>query len=118
VRFLVDECCDISILNALRAVESDVLSVSDSLSGASDAEVIALAVSESRTLITEDKDFGQLVYAAGHGHCGVILLRYPFPLASKISDDLVRLLHERGEVIRTSFVVLQPGKARILKSIG
>ena len=42
-----------------------------------DSDVIALAVREERTLITEDKDFGQLVYAHGHGSRGVILIRYP-----------------------------------------
>ncbi len=35
--------------------------------GASDADVIRMAKEEGRILLTEDKDFGQLVYAAGIG---------------------------------------------------
>ena len=45
--------------------------------GARDAEVIRRAQEEQRVLLTEDKDFGQLVYAGARGRTGVILLRFP-----------------------------------------
>ena len=65
LRFLADESCDFAAVRALRTEGFDVLSVAEALAGADDVDVIALALRERRILLTEDKDFGQLVYAAG-----------------------------------------------------
>ena len=49
--------------------------VSDVTPGAEDHIVAALADSESRVLLTEEKDFGQLAYASGHSTSGVVPVR-------------------------------------------
>ena len=116
MRLLADESCDGGIVRALRQAGHDVLAVCESHSGAPDNLVISIAVAQGRVLVTEDKDFGQLVYASGHGHTGVILLRYPFPLAGQMAGLLIPLLAVRAEVIQSSFVVVQPGKTRIIKT--
>ncbi len=116
MRFFVDECCDAVFLRALREAGFDVLSVSERCLGAADSEVIALACSDERILVTEDKDFGQIVFASGRGHCGVILLRYPFPLAERMAAALVVLVREHGNTLAEAFVVLRPGSARITPS--
>jgi len=77
MRFLADESCDFAIVRALRAAGHDVVAVTERLPGAEDQAVIDLAVREERILLTEDKDFGQLVHASRGGGRGVILLRYP-----------------------------------------
>jgi len=41
-----------------------VVSISEFMAGADDETVIDFARSERRLLVTEDKDFGQLVFAA------------------------------------------------------
>lgn len=115
LRFLADESCDGGIVAALRAAGCDVLSVGESSPGISDEEVIRRATSEGRILLTEDKDFGQLVYAAGEGHTGVILLRYPFPLAPRIGSELARLIGQRADSLTSSFAVMQPGRTRIYR---
>jgi len=46
-----------------------------SAAGADDDVVIAAARDEDRILLTEDRDFGQLVYAQGHRTGGVLYLR-------------------------------------------
>jgi predicted nuclease of predicted toxin-antitoxin system len=46
MRFLADESCDFAVVRALRSADHDVME---------------RAVREGRLLITEDKDFGQLV---------------------------------------------------------
>ncbi|MBV9688971.1 MAG: DUF5615 family PIN-like protein [Ktedonobacteraceae bacterium] len=40
-----------------------------------DEEVLKIAKNEQRILITNDKDFGELVFRYHHSHAGVILLR-------------------------------------------
>ena len=75
MRFLADESCDFAVVRALRAAGHDVSTVSDVTPGAEDHIVAALADSESRVLLTEDKDFGQLAYASGHSTSGVVPVR-------------------------------------------
>lgn len=63
-RFLADESCDFAVVRALREAAFDVVAVVEHAPGAADDQVIALSVKEGRVLLTEDKDFGQLVFAA------------------------------------------------------
>jgi predicted nuclease of predicted toxin-antitoxin system len=64
VRFLADESCDFNVVRTLREAGFDVLAVVEVIPRAADDQVIGLAVIEDRILLTEDKDFGQLVYAS------------------------------------------------------
>lgn len=77
-----------------------------------DSGVIDLSMREDRVLITEDKDFGQLVYAHGHASRGVVLVRYPALLRERLSRDVVKLVEQRKERLRDSFVVVEPGRVR------
>jgi predicted nuclease of predicted toxin-antitoxin system len=60
----------------LRLAGYDVVSITEKMAGADDETVIDFARSERRLLLTEDKDFGQLVFAAAKQNSGVILIRY------------------------------------------
>jgi len=80
-----------------------------------DSDVIDLSAREDRILITEDKDFGQLVYACGHGSRGVILVRYPASARQRLSGEVVRLVEQKKEALHSSFVVLEPGKLRMTR---
>ena len=60
-----------------------------------DSEVIDLAVSDARLLLTEDKDFGQLVFAHAEPSLGVVLLRYPSGARGEIGGDVVDLVVSR-----------------------
>ncbi len=63
MRFLADENCDFAVVRALRAAGHDVVAIVEISPRAEDNVVIDLAMREGRILLTEDKDFGQLVYA-------------------------------------------------------
>ncbi len=63
MRFLADESCDFAVVRALRAAGHDVLAIAELTPRAEDDAVTDLAVREERLLLTEDKDFGRLVYA-------------------------------------------------------
>lgn len=60
MRFLADECVDERIVQGLRAAGYDVVSAKTDLRGATDETLLEAARTAKRTLITEDKDFGQL----------------------------------------------------------
>ena len=113
MRFLADECCDRAVVRALRAGGYDVLSVSEITPRAEDSHVIRLALRERRILLTEDKDFGQLVFAHGKQSIGVIFLRFPNAARKQIVKDVLRLVKQQGDNLEGSFVTVQPGRIRI-----
>jgi len=117
MRFLADENCDFSVVRALRAEGHDVVSVSDVSPRAEDSDVIRLAVKEKRILITEDKDFGQLVYAHRLQTLGVIFMRFPVSTRRQISREVVKLVRQQGEKLIGCFVTVQPGRVRISHDI-
>ena len=113
LRFLADESCNFTAVRALRAEGFDVLAVAEAIPGAEDDQVIEYAVREERVLLTEDKDFGQLVYAAGHASCGIILIRYTIAARPTLGARIVALVRNHGHRLPGSFVVLDPHRIRI-----
>lgn len=83
---------------------------------ATDDRVIELAIRDDRILLTEDKDFGQLVYASAVTSPGVVLIRFPARARRGLSAAMLDLIRRRGGQLRESFAVLQPGRIRIGRS--
>jgi predicted nuclease of predicted toxin-antitoxin system len=113
VRFLADESCDFTAVTALRAAGHDVSAVADISPRATDPAVLALARSEGRVLLTEDKDFGLLAYAGGQETAGVLLIRFPGNARSALGEAVVSVVAELGARIAGAFVVVEPGRARV-----
>lgn len=65
MRFLVDECVARPLVPALRLRFADVVYVADTSPATKDRDVLAWAVREKRVLVTEDYDFGDLVFRLG-----------------------------------------------------
>ena len=115
MNFLADESCDFRIVRALREADHDVIAICEFAKRMDDSEVIDLSMREDRVLITEDKDFGQLVHAHGHTTCGVILIRYPALLRQSLSREVLKLVEQWKERLQKSFVVIEPGRARVTR---
>jgi predicted nuclease of predicted toxin-antitoxin system len=113
LRFLADESCDFAVVRALRAKGYDVSAVGEKTTRSVDRELIEQAYQEKRILITEDKDFGWLVYVNRAEMAGVILIRFPGKARSKLAEAITKLIQEKGEEIVNNFVVVQPGQIRI-----
>jgi predicted nuclease of predicted toxin-antitoxin system len=76
MRFLLDENVDLPLGDYLSASGHDVTAVAlDYTRSISDDEVLEIARTERRILITNDKDFGALIYQQQLEHAGVILFR-------------------------------------------
>ncbi len=111
MRFLADESCDFMIVKTLRDAGHDVLAVSEITPRAADSEVIRFAVSEKRILLTEDKDFGQLVYAHGQKTIGVIFLRYPSSTREQISKDVENLIKQQAKNLAGCSLLSNPAES-------
>lgn len=63
MKFLLDVCvASLRLQDSLAAQGHDVLSALERNPRATDEELLALAMEERRILVTEDKDFGELVF--------------------------------------------------------
>ncbi|MCJ7529542.1 MAG: DUF5615 family PIN-like protein [Anaerolineales bacterium] len=113
LRFLADESCDYSVVRALRVEGYDVWAVSENLQRSIDKELMEQAHRENRILLTEDKDFGWLVFVSRTDSPGVILIRFPGHARGKLVQTIMHFIKESGEQISSAFVVVQPGHIRI-----
>ena len=76
MRFLLDQSTDARLLAYLRRLGHDALRVGGDLPpGLPDTDVLAQATKSRRILVTDDRDFGELVFRRRQHHVGVIYLR-------------------------------------------
>jgi len=116
LRFLADESCDFVVVRALRAKGYDVLAVSEYMRRSVDSELIEQAFRENRVLLTEDKDFGWLVFASHSASAGVILIRFPSNLRLTLGQSILQLVEQYSDELQNSFVVVQPGQVRFSRN--
>ncbi|RMH36428.1 MAG: hypothetical protein D6690_05855 [Nitrospirae bacterium] len=100
-------------MRALRGAGHDVMAVRDVRHGAPDEVVIRLALKESHVLVTEDTDFGQLVFASAAESPGVVFIRYPANARQDMARVVVQMIEQYAQKIAGRFVVVQPGRIRI-----
>jgi len=112
MRWLADECVAASLVAFLRSIEHDVLYVAESAAGFSDSEVIALALSERRLLLTEDKDFGDLVFRRERVVPGVVLMRVGPENSALKAMRLETVIARYGEGLFGRYTVIEEGRFR------
>ena len=113
MRFLVDECTGPAVAQWLRLQNHDVVSVYDKIRGADDKEVIRKASEQNRILITNDKDFGELVFREKKQHKGVILLRLEDERSAKKIAVLKQLFEKYESFLPGHFIVVTETTVRI-----
>jgi len=114
---LADENIVADVVARLRADGQDVVWIAELSPSIADGEVLERAAREGRVLVTDDKDFGELVVREGRPHRGVLLLRLhgmpPQERAALVSRVFARL----GGELRDAFTVVErDGAVRIRKS--
>ncbi|MDR6807712.1 putative nuclease of putative toxin-antitoxin system [Dyadobacter sp. BE34] len=109
---LADENIDHSLIKAIRSVGFEVHSIYESNRGLSDEAIIEFSRNPPRIILTEDKDFGEWVFAHNISGISVIFLRYAFPETEAISEILIRLLNERSKELFGHFTTITTQKIR------
>jgi len=93
----------------------DSKSVRDIDTRMTDEDIIRLAASEYRMVITMDKDFGELVYHSDREHCGVLLLRMENATGREKLEAVCYILSNYSDKIKGNFCVYQNHRFRIRK---
>ena len=75
MKFLADENIPLEVVHGLESRKINIVALSDVKPRVSDEELMQYAKKEKRTIITFDKDFGELVFRNKQKSCGVILMK-------------------------------------------
>jgi len=113
MNFVADESCAAPVIRALREAGHDVIAIAETAKGATDEQVLNLALSETRVLVTEDHDFGELVFARGRPSAGVILVKFPARARAAKAATVVQPVANLGSRFKDAFAVVEPGRVRI-----
>jgi predicted nuclease of predicted toxin-antitoxin system len=108
---VADESVDFRIVTQLRLAGIVVYSIAEQQPSIKDEQVLLIAVKNKALLITEDKDFGELVFRLGLPHCGILLIRID-DAALKISSVTVAI-HQHLSIMLNRFSVLKNNTLRI-----
>lgn len=112
MRWLVDECVDAELVRQLSRRGHDVVYVAADGSGSTDPQVLRRAREEDRILLTEDKDFGDLVFRFRFALPELVLLRIlPEDRAIK-GDRLHAAIEQFGTGLIGRYVVVEKSRTR------
>lgn len=113
MRFLADENIHADLVEWLRSAGHDVTYAAEAMSGDTDEILLATARREKRILVTDDKDFGELVFHRKVASQGILLIRLSSP---RIGDRLRRIQAVWTTIeahLEGRFVVIGDKKVRI-----
>ena len=113
MRFLLDVCASSRSLGAsLIDLGHDVVSVRDREPGAADDALLALAYEEERVLVTEDKDFGELVFVRRQPHPCIVRF-VEMRVVEKVAA-MRELIERHADAMREgALIVVTRGRVRI-----
>jgi predicted nuclease of predicted toxin-antitoxin system len=113
MRFIVDESTGTAVVEYLRSVGHDVLAVAEAMPQAKDMDILARAVRERRILVTNDKDFGELVFRNGRAHHGVVVLRLRDESPGNRVRVMKAVLKQYADRLAGHFTVATEGGVRV-----
>ena len=116
MRFIVDECTGTKVAQWLKDNNHQVFSIYDQARGMKDDSVLEKAFNEDWILITNDKDFGEMIFKNKKPHKGIILLRLEDERSSAKIEVIKKLLTSFYENFSKCFIVATEKQVRIIHS--
>ena len=113
MKFIVDECTGMAVAEYLRGTGYDVSVVAEIMPQAEDHAILTKAVKEGRILITNDKDFGELIFRRGYSHHGVLFLRLQDDSAANRIRVVKAVLDQYTDFLKMNFLVATEKQVRI-----
>ena len=106
MHFTADESLEGTLVERLRADGHPVDYVAETTAGDPDPRVLAAAVRADTVLVTNDTDFGELVFKDGLPSPGVLLLRFPKVSAAAKETIVMAFIAARAAELPGRFCVL------------
>jgi predicted nuclease of predicted toxin-antitoxin system len=116
LKILADENVDFRIIKELRNNQFDVISILETNRGISDKNVLQIAKDNNYLLLTQDRDFGILVFAYKEKDTSIIFLRYEHTKVKEITQAVIKVLNKYGTKLYGKFITITPSKIKIIDS--
>ena len=113
MRFIVDECVGPTVASWLEDEGHNVVCISHSGRGSEDSVILSRSIEEKRVVITNDRDFGDLVFRDLRSHCGIILIRSEDETSANKIRCLKYCFDHISEDLSTLFIVISEKTSRI-----
>ncbi len=113
MKFLIDENIGLSVITYLREQNYDVKSASELFPSREDEFIIKTAYNEGRIIITNDKDFGYLIFKTKLPPPAIILLRRQNESPDDKITAIKNILNFPEEKILNHFIVVSENKIRL-----
>lgn len=113
IKIVIDESVDYAVVDRLKKNDFDVYAIIDEQPSISDKEVLSIAINKNALLITEDKDFGELVFRFKLLHKGILLIRMLNAKSIEKSEAVLKVLLDYYDQMLNNFSVLDNDKLRI-----
>ena len=114
IKFIADVNVERPLVDFLRGKGLDVTWVGEVDKQMSDSTVCRIADSEQRIIVTNDKDFGEIVFFQKKVFHGIILLRIKGQNVSHKIAAMDNLLERHSEKIEKHFVIVTRDKFRFI----
>ena len=113
---IADESVDYRIITFLRQRSFKVIAIIDDNASIADSEVLNISNNENALLITEDKDFGDLVFRMNFKHSGILLLRFFSTPVENKNQKVFETIHSYYDNLKNNFSTLSDKRLRIRKT--
>jgi predicted nuclease of predicted toxin-antitoxin system len=115
MKIVADENVALPIVTRLRQEGHEVMYIAEMAPSIVDEAVLDAATQGDALLLTDDKDFGDLVYRQHYQTLGVLPMRLAKLSNGKKADVIIRVLSQYSQQLIRSFTVVMPGSVRIRK---
>jgi predicted nuclease of predicted toxin-antitoxin system len=112
---IIDENVENYWIKLLSDKGFEILSISKDHPQITDRKVIEVAREKGGILLTEDKDFGQLVFAHGIKGLTVVFLRYDQPQYDQIENQVLETISQFYSSEENYFITIKKNSVRIRK---
>ncbi len=112
---ILDENVETYWIQIIKNKGLDYFSIRENCPGISDKEVIEITRKYKGILVTEDKDFGELLFSHGLEKISVIFMRYDQPNYKQIEKSFVKCIDDSLNFKENCFITISKNKIRVNK---
>ncbi len=112
---IADENIDHQIILNLRKLSIEIYSIYETERGKTDIKIVSFSRNPPRIILTEDKDFGEMVFQNGIRNISVVFIRYSFSETNKMIEILVNLFSHAHNELFGQFTTVTTQKIRSRK---
>lgn len=116
MNFLIDESVELKVADFLKDLDHNVAVISKDYPNAlADQEVLNIAKSKQRILITNDRDFGELIFKKKLPHAGVIYFKLGLAATAEEKIKWLKIILTSYKDSLTQFIVVRKNGIKVRK---